>query len=170
MIRIIGNTRRHAVAIVAAAALAGAGSALAFAAPVVATGAVWINGTGPDTVRATGHVSVLGSIHGPHPYAVIRTGASQALVDGTRRIGPRRAVDIHLASSAEFNIQAERGSIAVTLHGTAIAVDVAGTGTLTFTGRGTYLPEPRSPGDSPLKWPKGPLVLTTTSATAALRG
>jgi len=148
-------------AVVASAAAVGA----AFAAPTVNTGSIAVTGSG--TVAVTGRIVVLGSVANSRAQIEIQTlhsAATLGLGGRSRLIAQGRDVNVSASPGAFFGITATSGTIRVTVRGRGISATIAGTGTVTFTGRGTY-----SFGYPPVTraWPKVPLVLRQPHATAA---
>ncbi len=144
-----------------------AAAAVALAGPTVGTG--WISVTGADSagvVHFSGQGLVRGSINGGHPSIEIHAGATPIVVGlggRQRRIPAGADVRIALDAGEQFGVISTGTRLQVILRGPDIAATIAGTGTISFTGRGTY-----SCGYPPVgrAWPKTALTLLQPKATA----
>jgi hypothetical protein len=162
-------TRRHRRSAALAVILASAAAAVAIAGPTVNTGSISVAGTGVGTVAVTGRVVVLGSVGASRAQLEIvtqRSAATLGVGGRTRRIPVGRDVTVSAAPGAFFGVTASSGQIRVIVHGRGIAATIAGTGTVVFSGRGTY-----SFGYPPITraWPKAALTLRQPTARALKR-
>ena len=152
-----------------AVVVAAATSAIALAGPTVGTGSISVAGTGIGTVTVTGRVVVLGSVGASRAQLEIitlRSGATLGVGGRSRKIPVGRDVIVSAGAGAFFGVTANSGQIRVIVHGRGIQETIAGTGTVLFSGRGTY-----AFGYPPitLAWPKVPLTLRQPSASAVHR-
>jgi len=135
--------------------------AVAAPGPVVTSGSLAIYGVGPGTVTVTGTVLVAGSF-GPgrvRPSVEIRTYQTRARFDG-REIPAHSLRRFAPAAGRDFFLLDVQGTVRVTMHGTGLSASVAGTATITFTGRGSYQPT----FGRRAAWPKSPLRLLQPSS------
>ena len=155
--------RSAALAVVVAAAT----SVIALAGPTVDTGSISVAGTGMGTVTMTGRVVVLGSVAASRAQleiVTLRSGATLGVGGRTRKIPIGRDVIVSAGTGTFFGVTANSGQIRVIVHGRGIQATIAGTGTVLFSGRGTY-----AFGYPPMTraWPKAPLMLRQPTASAA---
>lgn len=152
----------------AATALLVAAVAIAAADPIVRTGAISVRGAGVGSVTVRGNVVILGAIAGPGRIEV-RTGRSAAVVgmnSRQRRVAPNRDVFIKVPAGASFGVTTGHSPFRVTIRGRGISATIAGTGAVTFVGRGTYLPYGAS---RPRPWPRTPVQLRQPSDRTLVR-
>jgi len=157
---------RRSVALAAVAAAATA--AVALAGPTVNTGSISVAGTGAGGINVAGRVVVFGSVSASRAQleiVTLRSAAMLGVAGRTRKIPVGRDVVVTAPAGAFFGVTANSGAIRVIVHGKGIAATIAGTGTVTSVGRGTY-----SFGYPPVTraWPKTVLTLRQPSATALL--
>jgi len=149
--------------------VATAAATLALAGPMVDTGSISVAGAGVGTVAVTGRVVILGSVATSRAQLEIITlhsGATLGVGGRTRKIPVGRDVTVTAGMGAFFGVTANSGQIRVIVHGRGISATIAGSGTVVFSGRGTY-----SFGYPPITraWPKTALGLRQPSAQVLRR-
>jgi hypothetical protein len=163
-------TRSHRrIAALAGVVVSTAVVTAAFAMTTINSGGVYVQGANSaGIVKFVGTGWARGVISSGRPSVEIRAGSAPVLFASgrkQRRIGSGTDVRIAVPAGTFFSVYSTQAAMQLIMRGPGINTSIVGSGTMTFTGKGTYTPT----YGATRPWPKAAIAIRQPSSNAAHR-